>query len=532
MEVDHHDLSRRAAAPSSAFRGSPPGRRRDARRRRRTPDRQRRRAGLGSAAAREERLHVRQLRGLRLRLEVREHVLADVDREHAPAGAHVARESQREIARPGADVGHALAVRGARARPEPPAASARRPAPGPRARRCRRRSRGGAGGPHGRSGRSAPRPASGRSTSSANKEIGVVVTVCRMSRECMTSGPGRSPPAAERLRLGAQAKRPSSAGPVWCYSHPQPTFDAGLAVRSRRHPGARSGQGERLDEPESLDARGGPRLRLRARMDVRCRPGHSFCSWPCRSSPVGQSPPAWPPPTLRDTGLYADWATKTVAAGNLPFSPQYPLWSDGAAKSRWLHIPKGRFIDGSDPDVWKFPVGTKLWKEFAFGARAETRFIEHTRSGWQFATYVWNEDESEAVLAPEGGIKQSVANPGRHPSRHPVTRRLPRVSRSRARARARVSRRCSCRRTAIRMRRTPSRCPEGAVDLRTLAARGLVRGLPARVTATPPRIVAVDAHRARRARLPSRQLRRLPHGRGRTPLAGLRPQLHAEPRRR
>jgi len=32
--------------------------------------------------------------------------------------------------------------------------------------------------------------------------------------------------------------------------------------------------------------------------------------------------------------------------------------------------------------------------------------------------------------------------------------------------------------------------PDGAVDLRTLAARGLVRGLPARVTATPPRIVA------------------------------------------
>src|SRR5512136_372773 len=80
--------------------------------------------------------------------------------------------------------------------------------------------------------------------------------------------------------------------------------------------------------------------------------------------------PAWPPATLRDTGLYSDWATKTVAADNLPFSPQYALWSDGAAKLRWLHIPKGGFIDASNPDVWRFPVGTRVWKEFRFGRRA------------------------------------------------------------------------------------------------------------------------------------------------------------------
>jgi mono/diheme cytochrome c family protein len=35
--------------------------------------------------------------------------------------------------------------------------------------------------------------------------------------------------------------------------------------------------------------------------------------------------------------------------------------------------------------------------------------------------------------------------------------------------------------------------PPGAVDLSTLVARGLVRGLPARVTRTPPRIVAPTA---------------------------------------
>jgi mono/diheme cytochrome c family protein len=203
----------------------------------------------------------------------------------------------------------------------------------------------------------------------------------------------------------------------------------------------------------------------------------------------GESPSAWPPPTLRETGLYADWTTKTVAPGNLPFSPQYPLWSDGATKARWLRIPKGRFIDGSDPDAWKFPVGTKLWKEFAFGARAETRFIEHTRTGWQFATYVWNDDESDAVLAPEGGIRQSV--PIRDGIRHAIPSRVD----CRACHEAGPVRVLGVTMLQLSPDRDPNAphaepLPEGAVDLKTLAARGLVRGLPARVTGTPPRIVA------------------------------------------
>ena len=158
-----------------------------------------------------------------------------------------------------------------------------------------------------------------------------------------------------------------------------------------------------------------------------------------------------------------------MATGNHRFSPQYPLWSDGAAKSRWLHIPKGRFIDGSDPDEWKFPVGTKLWKEFAFGARAETRFIERTRSGWQFATYIWNDDESDAVLAPEGGIKQSV--PIQDGIRHAIPSRVDcRVCHEAGPVRVLGV-------TALQL--SPDRdpnaphaepLPEGAVDLRTLAA--------------------------------------------------------------
>jgi hypothetical protein len=204
----------------------------------------------------------------------------------------------------------------------------------------------------------------------------------------------------------------------------------------------------------------------------------------------GNGATAWPPQNLQDTGLYADFASKTIAPENLPFSPQYPLWSDTAAKSRWINLPAGTWIDASDPDAWRFPVGVRLWKEFRFGRRAETRFIEHTRDGWQFASYVWNADETEAVLVPEQGIAESV------PIRDGVSHAIP----------SRIDCRACHEGGAVpvlgfsALQLSPDRdpnalhaepLPDGAVTLTTLVQRGLVRGLPARYVDTPPRIDAV-----------------------------------------
>jgi hypothetical protein len=113
------------------------------------------------------------------------------------------------------------------------------------------------------------------------------------------------------------------------------------------------------------------------------------------------------PADLGQTGLYADYAAKTIDSRNLAYSPQYPLWSDGASKRRWIYLPPGTAIDASDPDVWAFPVGTKVWKEFSFhGRRVETRLIEKLAADqWRFASYAWNEDESAAVLVPTRGVK-------------------------------------------------------------------------------------------------------------------------------
>lgn len=115
---------------------------------------------------------------------------------------------------------------------------------------------------------------------------------------------------------------------------------------------------------------------------------------------------AEPAKKLSETGLYQAIQNKTIALKNRPFSPQYPLWTDGASKRRWIFLPTDKKIDSENPDQWRFPVGTKIWKEFSFHSkRVETRLIEKiSDDDWSFASYLWNENETEALLAPEDGV--------------------------------------------------------------------------------------------------------------------------------
>ena len=128
------------------------------------------------------------------------------------------------------------------------------------------------------------------------------------------------------------------------------------------------------------------------------------------------------PQRLSDTGLYVEGAVTTVRAEHFGFVPQYPLWSDGTSKYRWIYLPPRTSVDASLVDAWEFPVGTRLWKEFSYDRRVETRFIERLADGsWRFAAYVWNDEGTEAFLAAEDGavLPVSAAPAGRYvvPSR-------------------------------------------------------------------------------------------------------------------
>ena len=103
------------------------------------------------------------------------------------------------------------------------------------------------------------------------------------------------------------------------------------------------------------------------------------------------------PEDLACATLYSDFDARVVAKSARPFAPGTPFYSDGYDKARWIELPDGQSIDATIPDDWKFPVGTKLWKEFRVGDRKiETRLLWKKAEGWVIAAYVWSEDGTSA----------------------------------------------------------------------------------------------------------------------------------------
>lgn len=119
-----------------------------------------------------------------------------------------------------------------------------------------------------------------------------------------------------------------------------------------------------------------------------------------------------PYPNLSDyrffTGALKD---QIPAEGVLPYKPASSLFTDYALKKRFVWIPKNRKASYvADHEVLNLPVGSVLIKTFYYDnvqPTGETKIIE-TRimirkgTGWIFAEYVWNEDQTDATLQMNG----------------------------------------------------------------------------------------------------------------------------------
>ena len=100
------------------------------------------------------------------------------------------------------------------------------------------------------------------------------------------------------------------------------------------------------------------------------------------------------------------------AAGVIPYAPNTPLFSDYAAKERFLYMPPGTHAVYSDPEPLDLPVGSIAIKSFAYpfdmrtpeaGRRiVETRLLIHKPDGWAAFPYVWNDSQTEATVASVG----------------------------------------------------------------------------------------------------------------------------------
>lgn len=91
----------------------------------------------------------------------------------------------------------------------------------------------------------------------------------------------------------------------------------------------------------------------------------------------------------------------------LPYEPASVLFSDYAHKKRFVWMPIGSkaTFDG-DTNVLNLPVGSALIKTFYYDnvqpsditRIIETRIMIRKESGWIFANYVWNDEQTEAFL--------------------------------------------------------------------------------------------------------------------------------------
>jgi len=114
-----------------------------------------------------------------------------------------------------------------------------------------------------------------------------------------------------------------------------------------------------------------------------------------------------PPAKLSATGLFSSLSPLTAVAGLTEYDVNTPLWSDGAAKRRWLALPSGGKITFSPDQAWQLPVGSVIVKHFAMALdqrapnnlrNLETRVLVHESAGWAGYTYRWNPAQTDADL--------------------------------------------------------------------------------------------------------------------------------------
>lgn len=139
------------------------------------------------------------------------------------------------------------------------------------------------------------------------------------------------------------------------------------------------------------------------------------------------------PAKLSAVGIYRGAAVDLPLAPALAYEPSYPLWSDGGQKYRSLVLPQGSNIDTRDPDNYVFPIGTLLFKTFAFRTPAspsrsvpvETRVLRLKGDGWELGAYGWNDAGTDAdLLALKRSEIREVLNEDDEILEHAIPSRL------------------------------------------------------------------------------------------------------------
>jgi uncharacterized repeat protein (TIGR03806 family) len=121
-------------------------------------------------------------------------------------------------------------------------------------------------------------------------------------------------------------------------------------------------------------------------------------------------------PTLSAYGFFTGpLRNLEPAKGVVPYSINAALFSDYAFKKRFIQIPDGSQIVYNGREVFDFPDGAVLIKNFYYPADfnrpeenlriIETRLLILENGSWKVLPYVWNDEQTEAFLEVAGSGK-------------------------------------------------------------------------------------------------------------------------------
>ena len=132
------------------------------------------------------------------------------------------------------------------------------------------------------------------------------------------------------------------------------------------------------------------------------------------------------PRKLSETGLFSTTTDHQVADGVIPYSINAEPWADGAVAERFVALPGEAKLDlyestnvqlGFIKDTWKFPTDSVLMKTISMETknadsssrqRIETQIFHFDVDTWRAYTYVWNDEQTDAVLAPAEGMEKTL----------------------------------------------------------------------------------------------------------------------------
>lgn len=129
--------------------------------------------------------------------------------------------------------------------------------------------------------------------------------------------------------------------------------------------------------------------------------------------PVPKDAPQPPfPRKLSQTGLFVSVAGHQTDPALIPYSVNAPLWSDGAAKERFIALPGNTTIEFTEVHGWNFPEGAVLVKTFSLETpggprRIETRLLTKQIGQWVGYSYLWNDEQTDAELVGGAGLDRT-----------------------------------------------------------------------------------------------------------------------------